>query len=482
MVELGEIAQELAELIALYLEERDLFRAFRINKLFWSFSHAEVFWQKLFKQHRLAPPIGANTSAADYYRIYKRRVCTTKVIKAKQAPSCKSHNIWTESTRDDFAISDEHWKGEANVTLFFRYDEVNGMDIYVSGALRHESKPLFKPMDIFESGRLCMGWEQVKNRKRRRLVIRDVDKWSIVGQLKTDNREWVRRSDNCDGLLCIHHENKDAGTVEMWDSRVKRKDGKIHHIGLSDYLWSETTNQLVTASKDGLIKVWNGRSCTFERLFQIEEYEMLLEVQQGILSIATVDDGPKTFRNLDGGPLPERLVERLSNHHGWITFSDGVHVVDAQDDYQFEVLAADGTELARFSHISGHLKFPFLDEFIITASRSHPAIPSEVGSLKIWSKSGEELSSQRLDSKHFYIVPDEQAQLIIFTMVEHSTARELRLDKVIVYDFANFDAAIPRAEEALRGAETVYLQVWHRTAGRCHHQFCLRCELGTDVI
>ena len=49
------------------------------------------------------------------------------------------------------------------------------MDVYVSGALRHKSKPLFKLEAIFESGRLCMGWENVKKRKRKRLVIRDID-------------------------------------------------------------------------------------------------------------------------------------------------------------------------------------------------------------------------------------------------------------------------------------------------------------------
>ena len=172
-----------------------------------------------------------------------------------------------------------------------------------------------------------------------------------------------------------------------------------------------------------------------ERQFQIEEYETLLEVQQGILSIATVDDGPKTFRNLDGGPLPERLVERLSNYHGWITFSDGVHVAEARDDDLFEVLAPDGSELARFSHTGGHLKYPFLDEFIVTTSRSHPTIPEEVGSLKIWSKSGEELSSQRLDYEYFNIVPDEQARLIIFSIARHPTTRETRFDKAIVFDF-----------------------------------------------
>ena len=116
----GELAQELAELVALYLDERDLFRAFRINRVFWSVSQVKVFWQKILKQHRFAPPIGANANAADYCRIYKRRIRTTEVLKAKQAPSCESQNIWTESTRDDLAISDEYWKSQGNVTLFFR--------------------------------------------------------------------------------------------------------------------------------------------------------------------------------------------------------------------------------------------------------------------------------------------------------------------------------------------------------------------------
>lgn len=81
-------------------------------------------------------------------------------------------------------------------------------------------------------------------------------------------------------------------------------------------------------------------------------------------------------------------------------------------DCQFEILASDGTERGRFSHTSVKKIIPFLDRFIVTASFG--------GDLKIWSKTGQELSSQRLGYSYPTLVSNDQAGLVAFSIIEGS--------------------------------------------------------------
>lgn len=159
------------------------------------------------------------------------------------------------------------------------------------------------------------------------------------------------------------------------------------------------------------------------------------EAQQGYFSVQTQLQIPGSYRystvchRFDGRVLPERLQEKLLDFQYWITFSDGVHVVGTstptentvQQDCRFEILAADGTEQGHFSHVSVREIIPFLDQFIVTAACA--------GDLKIWSRTGQELTSQHLGYRQPTIISDNQARLIAFENPDH------HLRDITVFDF-----------------------------------------------
>ena len=432
--------RELASLIASCLDGEDLFLALRLNSTFQSiFKRDKAFWSRKLKSHGFTYSVDLLVTARQLRHAYQHQLRTIERIKRSKKPLQKSCDL-----RDH--TSNTVLEGPRNMVLFFRsYKETGLTDIVNFGDLSHEGQPRFFPERIFAGGRLCLGWET------RTQVIRKVDDWSlVVDQLDSPSedcpleyvpaKQWEISNPNWSELLCLHRKGANAGIVEVWDASVQNKLGEMFHPGLQDYLLVEETFQLVTASAEGLIKIWNLRNRSLAVEFKIDKYWYLKEVQRGILKIMTRDqtlDDPAhgaVYRMYDGSYLPQLLDKELSNPDYWITFSDGTHVVGVSSPTgiricEFEILKHDGTKQGHFSHRSVKSITPFLDQFIVTVSSA--------GDLKIWSQIGEELSSQSLDYKYPTVVSDEQARLVVLSAFEGS------FDGLTVFDFGAPGSELP---------------------------------------
>lgn len=307
--------------------------------------------------------------------------------------------------------------------MFCHHDTTT--DVYVSLTLRHRHKPRFQHLSFLEGASLCMGRERMNGQQQ--LLIRKTEDWSMVAKLDESAGRWWPRGEHCDGLI-----RERANCIEMWCSEGKKRYGTLRRR-YSEYVWSDDADQLVTVTAEGLVRVWEWKVGTKLRQFRVSRGHIpasLLEVQQGILSVGMDgEDGEETkiLRYLNGEDLPQPLAQKLSNHSGWITFSNGTHVIESGD--QFEIVTTKGLVQGTFSHQFGRLRFPFLDEFIVTASPSFLYPILGASEMKIWSDRGDEVFSHRFDCGPQGIVQDEQGRIIAF-----STSKQ-GLSGVTMFDF-----------------------------------------------
>ena len=243
--------QELIALIASYLRSADLARATRINRRFRTLFDDRAFWRNQIRQYGYSRAIGADKSAAELrhrYRIVENIAGRTREF--------HSENYFSNSM---YCIQDLN-----DVILLFR-DEGNSMSVYKSGAQIHRYKPLFEPLHTLQGGQLCIGWEGEE------LVIRDIKDWSLAARLATQDREWIVGDIEHDGLLCLQRGEK-AGIIERWDNWAQEKSGEMVHMGCSDWIIFDNQS-LATASRDGLIKVWDLESCNLRYKFELPTFE-----------------------------------------------------------------------------------------------------------------------------------------------------------------------------------------------------------------
>jgi hypothetical protein len=268
---------------------------------------------------------------------------------------------------DKFCISEF----ESGPALFFRFSktgENRKTSIYnIRSDLAFEDQAVFLPCNLFDHGRLCLGYTEDT------MVVHRVQDWSLVVRLETDpndtwldsskaGRIWTAVGPDSDLLLCIHLRDDSAGIVEVWDITVNTSKGTIQHPGISTWA-SLPGSKFLTADKNGNARIWDMCHLTYKN-FPIDLGTGLVAIGCYGNILEYIDEHLNSkYYHLRNELLPPRLQGTSKSPDFWVTFSDGTYVLgdlNASGGY-FSIFSPEGKQQGSFQHDSTKNIITFMD-------------------------------------------------------------------------------------------------------------------------
>ena len=403
--------------IILELDGNDLFNALRINKRIYELYSDQDFWKKKL-----------NISRTDKLSVQSLRYRYTRIFRAMNSIEGTCTHLWSEDWINGLGTMKLCTSElEASPVLFFRQNDKTGTtDIEdLQSDLFFQDQPFFQPDELFDNGRLCLGYDESG------MAIYSVKDWSLVAQLKTDPNDtwlscdrartfWTTSGPESSTLLCIHRNGDSTGKIEIWDSTAKICKGILCHPEISCWVNLPGAEQFLTADKHGSIRIWDMLNFTYRNLvFDLGGTGPLVTVQRHGNILGFVNSTYKiSYYHLHNQRLPIKLEGTSTRHEFWVTFSDGTHVFSEEvedDQYHFLIFTSSGIQQGSFQQPATEKVITFMDRYIVTVAFA--------GDLNIWSKLGVLLFTSPLGYRKPALVEGKVGSLCALDFCEGSASR-----------------------------------------------------------